>query len=84
MTICSYCKKSYKDPKGLTIFSFDGRAINYCSSKCRKNEALKREARKLNWVRKDKERMVAFGGISKKKASSTKPALKEEKVEAAA
>ena len=79
MTVCSYCKKSYKDPRGLTIFSFDGRAIHYCSGKCRKNEALKREARKLNWVRKDKERMASFGGMSEKVESSEKTAAKETK-----
>ena len=81
MTVCSYCKKSYKDPKGLTIFSFDGRAIHYCSGKCRKNEALKRDARKLNWVRKDKGRMASFAGMSEKVINSEKSAVKEEKAE---
>lgn len=78
MTVCSYCKKSYKDPKGLTIFSFDGRAIHYCSGKCRKNEALKRDARKLNWVRKDKERMASFAGMSEKAQSSKEEAKAED------
>lgn len=62
MPVCSYCKKLYKEPRGLTVFTFDGRAVHYCSGKCRKNEALKRDARKLNWVRKDKERMAGFQG----------------------
>ena len=77
MTVCSYCKKTYNSPKGLTIFSFDGRAIHYCSGKCRKNEALKRDARKLNWVRKDTERMASFVGISKKTKNSEKSVEKE-------
>lgn len=52
MPTCSFCRKSYKEPRGLTIFTFDGRAIHYCSSKCRRNQDLGREARKLNWVKR--------------------------------
>ena len=62
MPTCSYCKRLYKEPRGLTVFTFDGRAVHYCSSKCKRNEALKRDARKLNWVKKDKERMAGFQG----------------------
>jgi ribosomal protein L24E len=82
MTVCSYCKKSYKDPRGLTVFTFDGRAVHYCSAKCRRNEVLKRDARKLNWVRKDKERMAAFEGRSvseKLENNSEKSSEKEAK-----
>ena len=76
MTVCSYCKKAYKDPRGLTVFAFDGHAIHYCSGKCRRNEALKREARKLNWVRKDKDRMAVFEGRSVSEVSTEKEAKK--------
>jgi large subunit ribosomal protein L24e len=54
MPICSFCKKNYKFPRGLTIFTFDGRALHYCSSKCRKNLNLKRDPRKVNWVKRNK------------------------------
>jgi len=52
MPTCSFCKKSYKEPKGLTIFTFDGRSIHFCSSKCRKNANLERDPKKVNWIKK--------------------------------
>jgi len=52
MPVCTFCKKSFQEPRGLTVFTFDGRTINYCSSKCRKNATMKRDPRKVNWVRK--------------------------------
>lgn len=52
MPTCSFCKKAFKEPRGLTIFTFDGRAVHFCSSKCRRNVALGRDAKKLNWTRK--------------------------------
>lgn len=52
MPTCSFCKKMFKEPRGLTVFTFDGRSIHFCSSKCRRNANLKRDPRKTNWVRK--------------------------------
>jgi large subunit ribosomal protein L24e len=52
MPTCSFCKRKFKEPRGLTIFTFDGKSIHYCSSKCRKNVALGRDGRKMNWVKK--------------------------------
>ena len=53
MPVCSFCKKTYQVPRGLTVFTFDGRTIYYCSSKCRKNNLkLKRDPKKVNWIRK--------------------------------
>ena len=54
MPTCSFCKKNYEIPRGLTVFTFDGRSIFYCSSKCRRNANLKRDPKKVNWVKKDK------------------------------
>ena len=54
MPTCSFCKKNYEIPRGLTIFTIDGKTIYYCSSKCRKNYALKREPRSLGWIKKRK------------------------------
>jgi large subunit ribosomal protein L24e len=54
MPTCSFCKKLYKEPRGLTVFTFDGRSVYYCSSKCRRNAALKRDPKKTNWVKKGK------------------------------
>jgi large subunit ribosomal protein L24e len=52
MPTCSFCKKNFKEPRGLTIFSFDGKAIHFCSSKCRRNMGLSRDPKKTNWVKK--------------------------------
>ena len=63
MPTCSFCKNNYSEHKGLTIFTFDGRTIHFCSSKCRKNAELKRDPRKVNWIKKKKK----IGNIRKKK-----------------
>lgn len=61
MPKCVYCGKMYDIPKGLTLVGSDG-TINYlCSSKCRKNMAMKR--RKVRWV----EDPSKIKGKSKKK-----------------
>ncbi|MGV8152508.1 MAG: hypothetical protein ACP5OG_05495 [Candidatus Nanoarchaeia archaeon] len=52
MPTCTFCKKSFKSPRGLTVFQFDGKSFHFCSSKCRKNMKLKRDPRKTNWVKK--------------------------------
>lgn len=57
MPTCTFCKKNYEFPRGLTIFTIDGRSIYYCSSKCRKNAALKRDPKKLKWVRRKTEKV---------------------------
>ena len=54
MPTCSFCKKHYKEPRGLTVFTFDGKSIHFCSSKCQRNLALKRDPRKVNWIKKEK------------------------------
>ena len=55
MPICSFCKKQYNFPRGLTVYTTDGRIVYFCSSKCRKNTDLKRDPKKVNWVRKRKD-----------------------------
>ena len=59
MPTCSFCKKHYKEPRGLSVFTFEGKTIHLCSSKCRRNLALKRDPRKVNWIRKDKNISLA-------------------------
>ena len=53
MPKCIYCKKDYDVHKGLTLVMKDGTVKHLCSSKCRKNMAMKR--RKVNWIRKAKK-----------------------------
>jgi large subunit ribosomal protein L24e len=59
MPTCSFCKTRFKEPRGLTIFTFDGKSIHYCSSKCRRNAKLGRDGRKTNWVRKSADFLKA-------------------------
>ncbi len=54
MPRCSFCKKNYEFPLGLTLVLNDGNILYFCSSKCRKNQLkLKRDNKKVNWIRKD-------------------------------
>ena len=55
MPACSFCKKHYDIPKGMTIFQLDGSVKHFCSSKCRRNLALKRDPKKVNWVKREKK-----------------------------
>ena len=55
MPTCSFCKKHYKEPRGLTIFTFDGRRVHFCSSKCRRNADLGRDPKKVNWIKREKK-----------------------------
>lgn len=50
MAKCSYCGKEYEPPRGLTLVMNDGSLRHFCSSKCRKNMAMKR--RKARWISK--------------------------------
>jgi len=43
----------YDIPRGLTLVLKDGTVKHLCSSKCRKNMAMKR--RKTEWIRKAKK-----------------------------
>ncbi len=55
MPKCSFCKQNYEFPKGVTIVQKDGNPKYFCSSKCRKSFEMKRDARKVKWVRKEKK-----------------------------
>jgi len=55
MPTCSYCKKHYHEHKGLTVFTFDGKRISYCSSKCQRNNKLKRDPKKVDWIKRKKK-----------------------------
>ena len=62
MPKCSFCQSAYEFPHGLTYVLNDGTIKHFCSSKCRKNAALKRKSHKTKWVKKMKhtrEELVA-------------------------
>ena len=65
MTKCSYCGKNYEIPRGLTLILKDGTIKYLCSSKCRKNMAMKR--RKVRWI--SKSAVFKAEGKGKKKVS---------------
>jgi large subunit ribosomal protein L24e len=80
MPTCSFCKKSYKFPQGLTLFTFDGRSVYFCSSKCRRNHNLGRDPKKVGWTK----RMIGSSEALEMKESSevikeTKKTDKKEK-----
>jgi len=52
MPECSFCKKNYTIPRGLTYVLESGAVLHFCSSKCQKNKKLGRKGEKTNWVRK--------------------------------
>ena len=66
MPTCSFCKKNYADHKGLTVFTFEGRSLHFCSSKCRRNLDLKRDPKKVKWVKTEKKVKKSIEKISKK------------------
>ena len=71
MPACSFCKRNYEWPRGLSLFLNDGRTLYFCSSKCRKNMLnLKRDNRKVRWVVKDKNKTAKEEKV-KKEAKST-------------
>ena len=53
MPRCTFCKQNYEFPRGMTLILNDGNIMYFCSSKCRRNAIkLKRDNKKVNWVRK--------------------------------
>ena len=55
MPKCTFCKQDYEFPKGITVILNDGSSLHFCSGKCRKNFKLKRDSKKVNWVRREKK-----------------------------
>jgi ribosomal protein L24E len=54
MPKCVYCGKTYEFPRGLTLITKEGNVKYLCSSKCRKNMAMKR--RRVNWITKKEKK----------------------------
>jgi len=47
---CTFCKRDYEIPFGMTIIQKDGTIKYFCSSKCRKNSVMGRDNKKVGWV----------------------------------
>ena len=84
MPACSFCKRNYENPRGLTVFTFDGKSLFYCSSKCRNNTKLGRDPKKTKWVKSQKKVKVKKVEEKPKKVEKVeekKAEVKEEKKE---
>ena len=77
MPTCSFCKKDYNFPRGITVVQKEGTPRYFCSSKCRKNSEMGRDNRKVKWVKKVKKSEKV------EKAEKIEKAEKSEKVEKA-
>jgi len=54
MPKCSFCRRVYEIPRGLTFVLNDGTILYFCSSKCRKSWKMGRTSKKLKWIIKMK------------------------------
>lgn len=50
MPTCSFCKRAYQWPHGVSVVQKDGSVRFYCSGKCRKNNNMGRNNKKLKWT----------------------------------
>ncbi|MEA3329643.1 MAG: 50S ribosomal protein L24 [Nanoarchaeota archaeon] len=55
MTKCSFCKKNYEIPRGITFVLPNGDVLYFCSSKCQKNHKLGRRGDRRKWVIRQKK-----------------------------
>jgi large subunit ribosomal protein L24e len=72
MPKCTFCGKQEQQHKGLSLIKNDGTVSYFCSSKCRKNSALKRDSRKIRWaeafhISRDKAREKEAAKITQEK-----------------
>ena len=72
MPTCSFCKESYEFPKGITVVQKDGNVGYFCSSKCRKNSEMGRDAKKVKWIRKRETVKATREKIRKSKENGSK------------
>lgn len=56
MAKCHFCKEIIKPGRGITLVALDGKSLNFCSSKCRKNFNLGRNPKKVKWIKKKKSK----------------------------
>ena len=76
MPVCTFCKQPYEFPRGTTVVQKDGNVKFYCSSKCRKNNEMKRDNKKVKWIRKSD---IVKQEKAKKEASKQKLKESQEK-----
>ncbi len=55
MAKCTYCGKQVPMGRGVTYVEVSGKIHTLCSSKCKKNRRMGREALKMKWTEKSRE-----------------------------
>jgi large subunit ribosomal protein L24e len=55
MVRCSFCKQDIDKGSGRIYVTKVGDVLHFCSSKCEKNQLMKRKPRKVGWIRKKKK-----------------------------
>jgi large subunit ribosomal protein L24e len=53
MPVCSFCRRAYEWPRGMTIVQKDGSVKFLCSRKCKRYSEMGKDNKKLKWVRKN-------------------------------
>ena len=61
MVKCSFCKLDVEKGAGMAVVSAIGKIQQFCSSKCERNALkLKRNPRKVKWIRKKKKSKITL------------------------
>jgi len=55
MAKCFFCGRQIEPGRGMIKVTMAGNPLNFCSSKCRKNWKMGREAGKLKWITKKRK-----------------------------
>ena len=84
--VCSFCGLEYEPGTGIEYVKADGSVLRFCSSKCRKNQALGRIPIRIRWTQKFRDFREESGASGAKKPKKEtlvekiiKPRQKKEK-----
>ena len=55
MARCTFCSKDIEPGIGIIFVTAEGKILHFCSKKCRKAFNLKRNKKKLGWIKKKKK-----------------------------
>ncbi len=81
MPICSFCNNEIAKGTGFIYVFRDGKALNFCSQKCKKNSLnLHREGRLMKWTNKSLVVRTEKKAVEKKESAFAKDI--EEKLKA--
>jgi len=55
MVKCFFCGENIQQGRGIMFVEVSGRVLNFCSKKCRINLRMKRDPKKVLWIKKKKK-----------------------------